>query len=266
MDSHRTRGILKFLRLCCILFFAAGIIMFGAYIKKGPQVWHGTNFMSDTLVSAIEPPEFDISQTERIAEEINKAREFNNRKPKKYKMQDGHISPFDHLFKQYADSIGWDWRMLAAVAYVESHFNPDVHSKNGARGLMQLMPRTAANFGCPDSLLDNPERNLRAGVFLLADLEKKLRRKNIEADLVYFTLAGYNAGLGHIYDAIVLADSLGYDPTMWYSNVETCLKKKAEPEYYNLPYVRLGRYNGKGAVRYVQEVLDYFEVFKNASK
>ena len=239
--------------------------MFGVFLRKGPQAWHGGSIMSDTLVSLIEPPEFDISQTERIAEEIKKAHEFKKRKPKKYTKQDGQISPFDNLFKQYADSIGWDWRMLAAVSYVESHFNPDANSKNGARGLMQLMPRTAAHFGCPDSMLNDPERNLRAGALLLADLEKKLRRKNIERDLELFTLAGYNSGLGHIYDAIVLADSLGYDPTAWYGNVEVCLKKKADPEYYNLPYVRLGRYNGNGAVRYVQEVLDYFEVFKNAN-
>lgn len=263
MPSSPYKSFIKFLTLCGILLFAAGILMFGLYVKNGPEAWHNGHLMSDTLELAIEPPAFDLNQADEIAKEINKSQE--KHKPKKFIKKDGQISPFDSLFVIYADSVAWDWRMLAAIAYVESHFNPDAVSKGGARGLMQLMPRTARNFGCPDSLMNDPESNLKAGVRLLADLEKKLKRKNVEEDLVYFTLAGYNAGLGHIYDAITLADSLGYNPTKWYGNVEECLRKKADPEYYNLPYLRLGRYNGNGAVRYVQEVLDYFEVFKNAN-
>lgn len=263
--SRVAKSILKFLSLCGVILLTAGILMLGVYLRQGTEAWHGGGIMSDTLASAIEPPEFDISQTEKIAEEIRKAHEFKARKPKKYSRKDGQISPFDSLFVKYSVELDWDWRMLAAVAFVESKFNPDAQSRNGARGLMQLMPRTAGNFGCPDSLMNDPEESVKAGSALLADLEKKLRRKGIEDDLVFFTLAGYNAGLGHIYDAITLADSLGYNPTLWHDNVEICLKKKADPEFYNLPYVRLGRYNGSGAVRYVQEVLDYFEVFKKAN-
>lgn len=59
----------------------------------------------------------------------------------------GQISVYDHLFKKYAGDIGWDWRLIASQAYNESHFDTTAVSWAGARGLMQLMPRTAAAFG-----------------------------------------------------------------------------------------------------------------------
>ena len=218
------------------------------------------NVISDSTVI-----ELDLSNTELIASEIRKARHHKEHKPKHYAKKDGMISPFDSLFQVYSKPIGWDWRLLAAISYVESNFRPEVVSKSGAKGLMQLMPRTAANYGCPDSLMQDPEESIKAGSALLADLEARLGRKNIDHDLMYFTLAGFHAGLGHIYDAIILADSLGYDPTLWHDNVEECLKMKAEPEYYNLPYIRLGRFNGKITSAYIREVLDYYEAFKKAN-
>lgn len=216
---------------------------------------------ADLLTDTIE---VDITQTDVIAAEIRKARQFKARKPKTYQMTDGMISPFDDIFKEYSKTVGWDWRLVAAVSYVESNFKPEVVSKSGAKGLMQLMPRTAANYGCPDSLMQDPEESVKAGTLLLADLESRLRKKNIEHDLVYFTLAGFHAGLGHIYDAITLADSLGYNPTLWHDNVEECLKMKADPEYYKLPYVRLGRFNGNITSAYIREVLDYYDAFQKA--
>ena len=78
------------------------------------------------------------------------------------------ISVFDELFKQYARQIGWDWRLLASIAYQESHFNPDAESWAGARGLMQLMPATAAKLGATD--IFDPEQNLSAAVKYLQNM------------------------------------------------------------------------------------------------
>ena len=66
------------------------------------------------------------------------------------------ISPYDSLFKAYADTVGWDWKMLAAVAYVESKFDTAAVSGVGARGLMQMMPQTARAMGIPEGLESNP--------------------------------------------------------------------------------------------------------------
>ena len=208
---------------------------------------------------------WDSLQMQVVANEIRKARQHKERKPKRYKLQEGQVSPYDSLFRHYAKAVDWDWTLVAAVAYVESKFHHDISSKSGAKGLMQLMPRTAAHYGCPDSLLFDPEENIKAGTALLADLERRLRRKNIDHDLVYFTLAGFHAGLGHIFDAITMADSLGYNPTLWHDNVEICLQLKADPDYYSLPYVRLGRFNGKVTSAYIREVLSYQVAFKKAT-
>lgn len=206
----------------------------------------------------------DVTQTDRIGGEITKARKHKDRKPKTYTTEAGQISPFDDLFKTYSKEIGWDWRLLAAISYVESRFHPEVVSRSGAKGLMQLMPKTAMNYGCPDSLLQDPEDCIKAGTALLKDLEQRFRKRNVDHDLIYFTLAGFHAGLGHIYEAMTMADSLGYDHTLWHDNVELCLQLKADPEYFNLPYVRLGRFNGKVTSAYINEVLDYQAAFKKA--
>lgn len=262
MRRRRWHGIQTFINICGIIIIATVIMVCGVSLRQGHRSWSSfsesnQNYFEDSL---------DIFQTEIIAAEIQKARQFKTIMPKKYKLTDGNISPYDDLFMAYADSVGWDWLMLAAVSYVESHFKPEVVSPSGAKGLMQLMPRTAANYGCEESMIHNPEQNIRAGALLLHDLEKRLRKRNVDSDVTYFCLAGFHAGLGHIYEAMTLADSLGYNPTLWHDNVEVCLQYKAEPEYYNLPYLRLGKFNGKVTSAYIREVFGYYEAFKRAKR
>lgn len=84
--------------------------------------------------------------------------------PNHYKFSKNRISPYDHLFKRYAKKIGWDWRLLAALAYKESNFNPKVVSWAGARGLMQLMPQTARTVGLPRGKENVPEESIKAAV------------------------------------------------------------------------------------------------------
>lgn len=199
-----------------------------------------------------------------------------------YLLGGGKLSVYDDIFRKYSTNIGWDWRMLAAVAYTESRFDPHDVSSKGARGLMQLMPATAENYGCPLLMMTEPEANVAAGSRLIESLENSLRsrisrtkepsiekykeasdatREAIERDLVFFTLAGYNAGLGHVFDAIALADTLGYDPAVWKGNVEYCLTLKNDEAYYTLPCVRLGKFNPDVTINYVQEVLDVYGDF-----
>ena len=205
----------------------------------------------------------------------------------RYLLGGGKLSVYDGIFQKYSGNIGWDWRMLAAVAYVESRFDPHEVSSKGARGLMQLMPATARNYGCPDLMINEPEENVAAGSRLIESLENSLRsriartiepeiekysqaseqtRNEIEHDLEFFTLAGYNAGLGHIFDAIALADTLGYNPAVWKGNVEYCLSLKNDPYYYSMPCVRLGRFNPEVTIGYVQEVLDTYADFCQRAK
>lgn len=137
--------------------------------------------------------------------------------PQKKARQGGkvsEISPYDSLIRIHADSLGWDWRLLAAVMYNESRFSILARSGAGAYGLMQVMPRTAGLYGYTN-LLD-PDSNIGAGAQQLRALESRYRHPDISGkDRLRFTLAAYNAGSGRIRQGRELADSLGRNKYSW---------------------------------------------------
>src|SRR5690606_13942027 len=132
------------------------------------------------------------------------------------------LSPYDDLIREGAGVLGWDWRVLAAVAYQESRFGEVDESWAGARGLMQRMPATAERFGATDP--NDPVQNLRAGVRYLKYLDDYWAKRVPDTEQKQkFVLASYNAGLGHILDARNLAGRFGKDTLMWDYNVEEML-------------------------------------------
>lgn len=176
---------------------------------------------------------------------------------------DGSISPYDDIFRRYAGELDWDWRMLAAQAFVESGFDVEQVSWAGARGLMQLMPGTAKAFGCPTERIRDPELNVKAAVRCLRELDSSLARKVPQrTERLKFVLAAYNSGIAHILDAMALAGKYGMDPTRWDGNVRRALMLKSQPEYYNDPVVKYGFFRATQTVEYVDKVLDIFEKYK----
>jgi len=180
---------------------------------------------------------------------------------RKVRIPKGAISPFDHFFKKYASLIGWDWRLLAAVAFHESRFDKSEVSYAGASGLMQLMPRTAANFGLDRITIFDPEMNIEAGVLYIKSLNLLFRRIESKDERIKFILAAYNSGPAHVLDARALANKYGKNPDVWYNHVEYFLLKKTEPEFYQDPVVKYGFYSGKETVRYVQNTLDTYDKY-----
>jgi Predicted soluble lytic transglycosylase fused to an ABC-type amino acid-binding protein len=174
----------------------------------------------------------------------------------------GQISPFDDLFKKYASQIDWDWRLLASVAFQESKFHIDRVSWAGATGLMGLMPRTAQAFGVSLDDLANPEANIRGAVALLTRLKHSFRSIDNENERIYFILASYNAGSGHVYDAQALAEKYGKNPLIWKDNVEEYIKLKNLPEYYNDPVCKQGYFRGKETLNYVRHVMERWEYYR----
>jgi len=173
----------------------------------------------------------------------------------------GAISPFDHLFKKYASTIDWDWRLLAAIAFHESRFDSQEVSWAGAAGLMQLMPRTAANFGLNRKTIFDPELNIEAGVQYIKSLNMSFRQVPSKSERINFILAAYNSGPAHILDAMALAKKHGKNPQIWFNNVEYFLLKESEPQFYNDPVVKYGYYRGKETARYVQNALQTFDKY-----
>lgn len=180
---------------------------------------------------------------------------------KKVRIPKGAISPYDKLFKKYAKEINWDWQLLAAVAFHESRFDSSQVSWAGAAGLMQLMPRTAANFGLNRQNIFNPEKNIEAGVQYIKSLNLSFRRIENRDERIKFILAGYNSGPAHIFDAMALAKKHGKNPQIWFENVEYFLKKKSDPEFYNDPVVKFGKFRSKETVSYVINTLETYEKY-----
>lgn len=178
-------------------------------------------------------------------------------------LSNGVISPYDAIFRSAAKKMGWDWRILAAVGYAESGFKTNLVSWAGARGLMQIMPRSAVAYGLPIEKIEDPQANIEAAARILADLDRSLAKKVTDSgERLKFVIAAYNSGIGHIYDAIALAGKYGRDPQVWDGNVEQALLMKANPEYYSDPVCRNGYFGGRHTVAYVRKVSGLLERFR----
>lgn len=175
---------------------------------------------------------------------------------------EGKISRFDALFKKYAKEIGWDWRLLASLAYTESNFDPTVVSWAGARGLMQLMPRTARAMGVPPGQESDPEQSVKAAVKYIALLQKHYRQIADPAERMRFVLAAYNAGTGHVGDAMRLAEKYGHNNKVWHNNVEKFILLKSKQEYYQDPVCKNGYFRGTETINFVSEVIGRADNYK----
>ena len=175
----------------------------------------------------------------------------------------GIISPYDDLIKRNAKTIGWDWKMFAALIWSESRFRIQARSPKGAVGLMQMMPRTADRYEIED-LLD-PKENIEAGAAYITRLQSKFRNTAADGDeLVKFTLAAYNAGEGRIYDCINLARSQGIDTSTWES-LCTVLPQMSQDSILFVEDVRHGKFKGRETVAYVKAVLNRYDIFNGAT-
>ncbi|MDD2961597.1 MAG: transglycosylase SLT domain-containing protein [Muribaculaceae bacterium] len=197
-------------------------------------------------------------------------RYFENSKNNNEKNQDyildikgGKISAYDRLFKHYSISIGWDWRLLAAQAYTESQFNPTAESWAGAKGLMQLMPRTAYAYGLEADELDNAEQSIKAATAYIRDLDRQLSPYIYDdKERIIFIIAAYNSGLGHVIDAIELAKKYGKISDKWNDNVEQTILLKSNPEYFNDEVCKYGYFKGKQTVEYVAKVEKIYDLYR----
>lgn len=177
----------------------------------------------------------------------------------------GHISPFDALFKKYAKTIGWDWRLLASISYQESRFDPAVVSWAGAEGLMGIMPGTAKALGVTPHELKDPEVGLRIGVECLRRFRQGFSGIEDPEERIKFTLAAYNAGIGHVFDARRLAEKYGKDPGVW-DQVAEFIRLKNDPDYYNDPVCKHGYLRGSETFLYVREVMERYHFYLSHQK
>ena len=164
------------------------------------------------------------------------------------------ISPWDDLIRKYSAEQIRDWRLLVSQMYQESRFDPKAKSHAGAVGLMQVMPRTAAQFGY--SNLYDPQENVAASMAFIEWLADRFPDSLPLEERIYFSLAAYNAGHAHVHDARRLARKLGKDPNKWFGNVEQAMLLLSRPEYYR--HARFGYVRGSEPVNYVREIRERY--------
>lgn len=167
------------------------------------------------------------------------------------------VSPYDNLFRQYADELGWDWRMLAAVVYQESKFSIGSRSHRGAVGLMQVMPQTASYYNITD--LTDPQQNLKAGTSHLKRLQNLYMGSGMTPEeRVRFTLAAYNAGEGRIKDCRCLAESRNLNRNQW-SDIVKVIPLMNDDSILEDENVRLGKFKGTETIAYVENVMALYD-------
>ncbi|MCO6501272.1 MAG: transporter substrate-binding domain-containing protein [Vicingus serpentipes] len=190
---------------------------------------------------------------------------FNQRlKHSSYTLASGEISPYDLLFKKYAPKIQWDWELLAAMSYQESHFNNNARGWGGAFGLMQFMPQTGAKYGV--DTLSGVEENIKAGIRYLRKLDKIwVEHVADPVERAKFVLASYNVGPGHVIDAKNLAKKYGKSSNSW-KEVSYFLLYKSKPKYYKDKVVEHGYCKGYIVYDYVNEIMERYRHYKSATE
>ncbi len=181
-------------------------------------------------------------------------------------VKDGKISHYDALFRRYAKEIGWDWRLLASLAYTESNFNPNVVSWAGAKGLMQLMPATSRLMGVPPGKEQDPEESIKAAVKYIANMQRTFSKVTDKEEQAKFILAAYNCGIGHVTDAMALAEKYGRNRYLWEHHVAHYMLLKSNKEYYQDPVCKNGYLRGSDTYEFVREILARAELYKRKIK
>jgi soluble lytic murein transglycosylase-like protein len=161
------------------------------------------------------------------------------------------------LIGKYAEEASLDWRLVAAVAFEESRFDPYAVSPAGAIGLMQVREIAARDVGV--RFFDAPEANIRAGVSYLksmSDLFSAARGR----DRLALMLAAYNMGPGHVSDAQELAREFGFSPNVWDGSMQEMVRLLEQPAFFSR--LANGYAQGENVVGYVERVLSQYGQYR----
>jgi len=165
------------------------------------------------------------------------------------------LPEYIELFREHAGDL--DWRLLAAVSYQESHWNPWARSPTGVRGMMMLTLPTARSVGVRSRL--DAEESIRGGAQYLARMKQRIPARIVEPDRTWFALAAYNVGLGHLNDARVITERQGGNPDHWV-DVRERLPLLRQKQFYRT--TRYGFARGDEPVRYVGNIRRYYDTLR----
>ena len=186
----------------------------------------------------------------------------------------GHVSRFDYVgtrkfllhikqrlpeYEKYFKIAGQhndvDWRLLAAMGYQESRWDPLAVSPTHVKGIMMLTLKTARQLGIKDRR--DPEQSIRGGALYFAMTKARIEPETAEPDRSWFALAAYNVGFGHLQDARRLTKRSGGDPDQWV-DVKKHLPLLSEEKWYTK--TRYGYARGQEPLDYVENIRRYYDL------
>lgn len=162
------------------------------------------------------------------------------------------LPKFEPLFRKYEQEL--DWRLLAAISYQESHWNPSARSPTGVRGLMMLTLPTAKQMGVKSRL--DAEQSIQGGAKYFRRMIDRIPARIPSPDRIWFALASYNIGWGHLEDARIITQRQGGDPDRWI-DVKARLPLLKQKKYYK--NTRYGYARGDEPVVYVDNIRRYYD-------
>lgn len=168
---------------------------------------------------------------------------------------ESRLPQYRHWFREAASEVGVDWRLLAAIGYQESHWDPTATSHTGVRGLMMLTEETARALKIVDRL--NPRDSIFGGARYFVWLRDQIPKRILEPDRTWFTLAAYNVGVGHLEDARVLTQLHNKNPDSW-ADVREHLPLLTQEKWYTR--VKRGYARGWEPVRFVENIRGYIDI------
>lgn len=165
------------------------------------------------------------------------------------------LPKYQALFETAAKEYDMDWRLLAAIGYQESHWNPQARSPTGVRGIMMLTLPTAEYVGIENRI--DPEESIAGGAKYLANLIKRIPQRIQDPDRTWLALAAYNVGLGHLEDARIITQIRGGNPDVW-ADVKGNLPLLSRRKWYSK--TKYGYARGREPVHYVENIRGYYDI------
>lgn len=177
-------------------------------------------------------------------------------------LQQQQLSPYDNLIKPLARKFDFAWPMIVAQMFQESRFDPKAKSFANALGLMQVLPRTAAEFNISQKQLLTPDGGITAGIQYLDWTRQRFPSELPTYEQQWFALASYNAGFGHVQDARKLATKQGWDKNQWFNHTEKAMLLLSKKQYSK--QARYGYVRGHEPVNYVRQIRQRYQGYLDA--
>ena len=265
-DEMETEAVLQAVSHGEMLYTVADSLLADIHAATFPDLRIGPALNEDRDVAwAVRPGDTKLQKViDELLKELKRKPDFNimkkkyfeadrtlrsERKDKFYASETGTLSPYDPIVVKYSQQHDFDWRLVAAQIYQESHFDPSRKSWVGAQGLFQIMPATAKGLGISDST--DPEQSIRGGLKYMQQLSDHYKDIADPIERYRFALAAYNSGFGHVDDARKLSREAGKDATKW-REVAGFLLKLADRKF--AAKARFGYCRGSEPVDYVRHI------------